>query len=170
MISDRMPRVSDVYRAPGAPYEQYQPNLTYIRNNPNLVYIGNRREYQVYVRPQLELCIPTRPGRSTSGQAEGGCYRPLKENALAAAAAAAAACCDVYTVCCLSHSVLIQAIIIVPLLFLLIGGCRHGKSQRIDDMKSYAGRIFPACSREEDDKDSDLHLHTYPTNSQLLRS
>ena len=46
VISDRMPRVSDVYRAQGAPYEQYQPNLAYIRNNPNLAYIGNRREYQ----------------------------------------------------------------------------------------------------------------------------
>ena len=40
-----MPRVSDVYRAEGTPYEQYQPNLAYIRNNPNLAYIGNRREY-----------------------------------------------------------------------------------------------------------------------------
>ena len=40
-----MPRASDVYRAQGAPYEQYQPNLAYIRNNPNLAYIGNRREY-----------------------------------------------------------------------------------------------------------------------------
>ena len=39
-----MPRASDVYRAQGAPYEQYQPNLAYIRNNPNLAYIGNRRE------------------------------------------------------------------------------------------------------------------------------
>ena len=45
VISDRMPRVSDVYRAQGAPYEQYQPNLAYIQNNPNLAYIGNRREY-----------------------------------------------------------------------------------------------------------------------------
>ena len=45
VISDRMPRVSDVYRAQGAPYEQYQANLAYIRNNPNLAYIGNRREY-----------------------------------------------------------------------------------------------------------------------------
>ena len=38
VISDHMPRVSDVYRAQGAPYEQYQPNLAYIRNNPNLAY------------------------------------------------------------------------------------------------------------------------------------
>ena len=49
VISDRMPRVSDVYRAQGAPYEQYQPNLAYIRNNPNLAYIGNRREYQFFM-------------------------------------------------------------------------------------------------------------------------
>ena len=43
-----MPRVSDVYRAEGTPYEQYQPNLAYIRNNPNLAYIGNRREYVIF--------------------------------------------------------------------------------------------------------------------------
>ena len=58
VISDRMPRVSDVYRAQGAPYEQYQPNLAYIRNNPNLAYMGIGGSMQLICSGRPRLCLP----------------------------------------------------------------------------------------------------------------